>query len=605
MLEATETIRGREMKDQVLDQMELERERGITIKMTPARMKFSFSPDYLNRKTEQKKTQNDTEMDVPRTSGSRPSSSGRVEDYTLNLIDTPGHIDFSYEVSRALKAVEGAVLLVDATQGVQAQTLTTLDIARELDLIIIPAISKIDSPRARIEETVLEVSDLLGCSPDKVIRTSGKTGDGVSELLERIIQDVPPPENPRHDTPQLLVFDFDYSNHQGVIVYTRVFGGSVRAGDDLVFAAGRERFTVKEVGVFTPIPVSRPELGTGEIGYIVTGVKEPGVVSVGDTLCASSGECKPLSGYKQPQPVVWASIFPQDSDNFNLLRRGLERLRLTDSALSFEEMSSPVLGRGFRCGLLGMLHLEIVAERLKREHDVRLVVASPSVTYTVATKDGAEETIYSPARFPDHGRVEEVREPWVDVDIIVPTGDVSRSMQLFFDYEVDVTETSTFGEGRTKFDAHMPLRTLMRGFFDDLKRVTSGYGSISYRLLEETREADVKKLEVLVAEEAVPAFTTVVSSRRVETEAREAVERLYELLPRQLTKTKIQARAGGRIIASKTLPALRKDVTGHLYGGDVTRKRKLLEKQKEGKKRMQKRASADIPHDVFVKMIRR
>jgi GTP-binding protein LepA len=571
LLEATGTVEKRKMRNQVLDQMELERERGITIKMQPVRMEH--------------------ELDGER--------------YILNLIDTPGHIDFSYEVSRALTAVEGVLLLVDATQGVQAQTLTTLGMAQDLGLKILTAVTKIDSPLARVDEVKLEVAEMVGVDPDDVIGVSGKTGEGVSELLDALVRTVPPPAASEPDAPsRSLVFDFEYSNHRGVIVYVRVLDGILRPSDTLEFKIAGESFRALEAGIFTPQETPRTELGAGEIGYIVTGIKEPGVASVGDTIVALGSAVPALSGYQLPRPVIWASIFPESQDDFTALRQALERLRLSDSSLSFEEESSGVLGRGFRCGFLGMLHLEIITERLRREFNLELVVTTPSITYEVTDAAGRVQNIYSPSLFPDHGEIKSIREQWVRLHLITPPEYIDVLMQIFYDHEVIVESTEVFGDGRAAFDARLPLRELMRNFFDDVKRVSSGYASLSYDIEDELQTADVVRLEVLINDEPVPAFSRIVSRRRVEEDARRLVERLAELLPRQLTKTKIQAQAVGRIIASESLSAMRKDVTGYLYGGDITRKMKLREKQKKGKKKMQAHAKADIPPEVFLKIMR-
>ncbi len=575
-LEATGTIEKRKMREQVLDSMELERERGITIKMQPVRM--LWHPDGPGRSEGQR--------------------------YVLHLIDTPGHIDFSYEVSRALTAVEGAVLLIDATQGVQAQTLTTLRSAQALGLVIIPAVSKIDSPLARVAEVKEEVAKLLGISAEEVYECSGRTGEGVEKLLGAVIEKVPPPASGSGGVhPRALVFDFQYSDHQGVIVYLRLFEGGIRKGEKLEFAATGRSFTALDVGTFSPQPLSTGSLATGEIGYIVTGIKEPGLARVGDTVRQALSRTAPLGGYEEPKPVVWASVYPESQDDFPHLRLSLERLRLSDSSLSFEEESSGVLGRGFRCGFLGMLHLEIITERLRREFDLSLVVTTPTITYFVETKDGKRRTVYSPALFPEYGNVAKVWEPMVSAQIVVPSPYLGPVMQLLFEHEAVAESTENFSEERIIVKVVMPLRELMRNFFDRIKTVSSGYASVSYEV-GELRVADVARLDILVAEEPVPAFTRIVSSQRVYEEAVAAVERLYKILPRQMFTTKIQAQALGRILSSKTLSALRKDVTQHMYGGDITRKMKLREKQKKGKKRMQSRGRVNIPEDVFMKMVR-
>ncbi|MFA6256778.1 MAG: translation elongation factor 4 [Candidatus Paceibacterota bacterium] len=571
MLEITHTIEKRKMREQVLDSMELERERGITIKMQPVRMHYA-----LNN-----------------------------EKYILNLIDTPGHIDFSYEVSRALKAVEGSILLVDSTQGVQAQTLTTLAMAREGGLKIIPVLSKIDSPLSRVEEVKEEVVELLGCREEEILLVSGRTGEGVEDLLHAVIKIIPEPRSMHREDNMLraLVFDFKYSNHRGVIVFVRVLDGKVAKGDTLLFAVSGEKFTALEVGTFSPEETSAEFLSQGEIGYIVTGIKKPGIASVGDTITMFKNPLPAFPGYMQPLPVVWASVFPEDADDFPELKLALGKLKLSDSAFSYEEEASGSLGKGFRCGFLGMLHLEIITERLKREFNLKLVITTPSITYEVLLKNGKVEKIYSPYFFPDDGLVETVYEPWVKLKIITPAAYLGGIMQLLFDHEGEIGETDNFGDNRSSVSVTMPLRELMRNFFDELKSASSGYGSISYEI-GEMREANVTRLDLLVADEVVPAFSRVVSRKRAEEEAEDAVEKLANLLPRQMFTLKVQGKALGRIISSRTLSGMKKDVTQHMYGGDITRKMKLREKQKKGKKKMKERGKVNIPQDVFLKMMR-
>jgi GTP-binding protein LepA len=574
MLEITGTIEKRKMQAQVLDSMELERERGITIKMQPVRMKF--------------------------------------KNYILNLIDTPGHIDFSYEVSRALKAVEGSILLVDATQGVQAQTLTTLNMAHESGLTIIPVVSKIDSPLARVIETVKEISELLDCNESEVLKVSGKTGEGVAELLEQVIERVPAPRGgeTRQNSDssnefRSLVFDFQYSNHKGVIVYVRVMSGSVKRGDPLLFKVSHETFNALEVGIFAPDDTPTESLGAGEIGYIVTGIKQPGIASVGDTVASIRDTQAPLAGYMTPRPVVWASVYPESQDDFNGLKMALGRLRLSDSSFTYEEESSGSLGRGFRCGFLGMLHLEIITERLHREFSLNLVVTTPSITYIAELKNGKSVTVYSPSLFPDDHEIKRILEPLVTIKIITPPAYLGALMQSVFEHEGEVKATDNFGENRNALTLVMPLRELMRNFFDEVKSLSSGFASISYEVAE-SREADVVRMDILVADEVVPAFSRVVSRRRAEEEAKAAVEKLHKVLPRQMFTMKIQAKAMGRIISSETLSGMKKDVTQHMYGGDITRKMKLREKQKKGKKKMEAlgKGKVNIPQEVFLKMMR-
>lgn len=568
MLELTGTIEKRNMQEQVLDRMDLERERGITIKMQPVRMNWKCGG----------------------------------KDYVLNLIDTPGHVDFAYEVSRALSAVEGVVLLVDSTQGVEAQTLSVLAVARQLGLVVIPVVSKIDAPHARVEDITSELALLLGCDESDVIGASGKTGLGVNTVLDTIVARVPPPADHAHGV-QGLIFDFGYSDHRGVIVYMRVFGGSIAKGDSLRFVAADADFTALEVGVLTPDESPRDKLTEGEIGYIVTGVKKPGIASVGDTVTTARNPAPLLAGYQSPEPVIWASVYPESQDDLPVLRQSLERLRLSDSSLSYEEESSGVMGKGFRCGFLGMLHLEIIIERLRREFTLELVVTMPTTVYEVTYIDGRVEDVYAPMKFPDDGTSKLVREMWATVSVITPPEYLGGVTQLLYDHEGVVGETETLPDGKTQINADMPLRELMRGFFDRLKSISSGFASLSYTLVG-MRDADVVRLDILVAEEPVPAFSRIVSHRRVQNEAEAMVERLEKLLPRQMFEVKIQAKCGGRIIAARRISAMRKDVTGYLYGGDITRKMKLREKQKRGKKKMLARGKVDIPHDVFLKVVR-
>ncbi len=568
MLEITETVPKRKMKEQVLDSMELERERGITIKMQPVRMSYAVDG----------------------------------KQYILNLIDTPGHIDFSYEVSRALRAVEGSILLVDATQGVQAQTLTTLNMAKEAGLVIVPVISKIDSPLARVEEVKHEIVKLLGVEASDILEVSGRTGEGVENLLGEIVKRVPAPKPDAKEQFQSLIFDFKYSNHRGVIVFVRVMSGTLSKGEKLEFLVAGKSFQALEVGHFSPEEIEARELVAGEIGYIVTGIKEPGIATVGDTVALDKTSV-PLAGYEKAKPVVWASIYPESQDDLTVLKQALMRLRLSDSAFTFEEESSGVLGRGFRVGFLGMLHLEIITERLKREFNIPLIITLPSITYRVVYKNGKKETVYTPSLFPEDYEVQSVEEPWIKATIITPPEYIGVILELLYKHEAELGDTENFGDSRTAISFEMPLRELMRNFFDKLKSATSGFGSISYEFAGE-RDASVTRLDILVADEPVAAFAKVVSRRQVEEEAETLVERLSKVLPRQMFTLKIQGKALGRIISSRTLSGMKKDVTQHMYGGDITRKMKLREKQKKGKKKMRERGKVNIPQDVFIKMMK-
>lgn len=574
LLEVTKTVESRHMKEQVLDSMELERERGITIKMTPVRMAYK-------------------------------SDDGK--DYILNLIDTPGHIDFSYEVSRSLRAVEGTLLLVDSTQGIQAQTLTTLQMAQESHLTIIPVITKIDSPLADVENVQDEIIELLKCDRTEILAVSGKTGEGVKELIEEIIKKVPEPHSEFVDKngnqTRALIFDFEYSNHMGVILYTRVLDGNIKSGDSLLFVQSNHKFIVREVGTFAPAKKEKNSIEAGEIGYIVTGIKEPGVARVGDTVTTSSRPLQAFPGYAEPVPIVFASIYPESQDEFDDLRASLSKLKLSDSSLTFEEESSGALGRGFRCGFLGMLHLEIVTERLRREFDQELVVTTPSITYEVTLKNGEVEMVYTPIHFPDHGHYTSVREPWIVLTIITPHLYVSPLMQLFPPHEADVKDLQDWGHDRIRITLNMPLRELMRNFFNEVKSASSGYASIVYEK-GEMKPADVTRLDVYVAEERVAAFSRVIPEYRAREESEEVVEKLEKILPAELFRVKIQSYVHGKIVASRSIAPMKKDVTGHLYGGDISRKMKLREKQKRGKDRMEREGKVHISHDTFLNMMK-
>ena len=575
MLEITGAIDERQMKEQMLDTMDLERERGITIKMQPVSITY-------------------TKDNVP---------------YTLNLIDTPGHIDFSYEVSRSLRAVEGVVLLIDATQGIQAQTLSVLGYAQDLGLTIIPVLSKIDMAHARIDDISLEVSELLNTPLENIRYVSGKTGEGVRELLDTIIDTIPAPtENPiakdiADDTPRALVFDFSYTSHSGIIAYARIFSGAFTKGDQVRFKQIQTAFSLKDIGTLTPDASPTKSLGTGMIGYFTTGIKEPGVGLVGDTITPTHAKVDAFKGYEAVVPVIWASLYPQDANDYTTLSRVLKELHLSDASFTFEEEWSGILGKGFRCGFLGMLHLEIITEQIRRTVGGELIITTPSTDYTVTTKNGETTIISTPSLFPDTHEIAHIKEPWVAISIITPSTYVPVISQLFAEHEGSVTAIEDVQNQKNIIKAEMPLRELMRNFFDKLKSATSGYASLSYRRIE-NRDANVTRLDVLLAEEPFPAFSNIVSRARGEREARALVETIHKHLPRAMFVIKIQATLDGRIVASKTLSALRKDVTAKLYGGDVTRKMKLREKQKKGKKKMKDRGSVRVPHDVFLKVMK-
>lgn len=583
-LEMTHTVEARNMKPQLLDQMDLERERGITIKMQPVRMDY-----VVNGKS-----------------------------HILNLIDTPGHIDFSYEVSRALAAVEGAVLLVDATQGVQAQTLTNLHIAQKEGLTVIPVVNKIDAADARVPETVRELAELLGCPEDRVSRVSGRTGAGVQELLERVVHEVPSPSVEKEGAYKALIFDSTFESHRGVIAYVRVFSGEIKRGNKAYLMATSASFEVKEVGVFKPFLTPAGALGAGEIGYIVTGVKNPSAVSIGDTVIpasqAADDSLQALSGYARVQPVVWANFYPEQEHDFDALRDALSRLQLNDAAFRFEPESSTALGRSFACGFLGMLHLEIVTERLRREFSLSVVTTSPSIAYEVTKKNGTIEIISSAAKFPSPAEIQSIQEPWILAEIITPERYLGNIITLVDAHEGKVvsSEPLTSGGGafsesaniRMKLFAELPLREIVSDFFDALKSVTAGYASFTYEPVGK-RLAEVERVDIRIAEDAVPALARMVSRAKALTIARSLVGKLKEVLPRQLFQIKIQAVINGRVVASETLAALKKDVTGYLYGGDRTRKMKLWKKQKEGKKRMKSEGKVRIPPEAFLQIMKK
>ncbi|OGL73613.1 elongation factor 4 [Candidatus Uhrbacteria bacterium RIFCSPHIGHO2_02_FULL_57_19] len=571
LLEITGTVEKRKMKEQMLDQMELERERGITIKLAPARMDYN----------------------------------GHV----LNLIDTPGHVDFTYEVSRSLAAVEGAVLLVDATQGVQAQTIANLYLAIEQNLAIIPVVNKIDLPNADVERTRKEIVALVGCEPGDVMLASGKTGAGVPEILEAVVSRVPPPRGKDSSPFRALIFDSTYDEFKGVIAFVRVVDGAIKRGEKIVMRATGAAGEALEVGYFRPQFVTGDSLAAGEIGYVVTGHKEIDTVRVGDTIIAAgAGAVEPLPGYREVKPMVFAGIFPKEGSDFERLREAMLKLRLSDSSLIFEPERSGALGFGFRIGLLGLLHLEIVQERLRREHNLELVVTTPSVAYRVFQTDGRETIIKSPADLPDKTRVLRIEEPWVKLDVVTPKQFLGGVMQLAAGSRGLYVNTEYLGggesDGRAILHFEIPLSSILVDFYDKLKSVSSGFASMNYELLG-YREAEIVRLDVLVAEEPVEALSTLVWEEDAQRIGRNIVERLKESIPKQQFEIKLQAAIGGKIIAAERVPALRKDVLAKLYGGDVTRKMKLLEKQKKGKKKMMGRGSVEIPTEAYLAVLKR
>jgi len=565
-LEITGTIEKRKMKAQVLDSMDLERERGITIKMQPVRMKY--------------------------------------KGYVLNLIDTPGHVDFSYEVSRALFCCEGAILLVDATQGVEAQTLSHFFVARKLGLHCIPVINKIDLPHARVDDVKAELMELGGFEASEIFSVSAKEGTGVAQLLDAIIAKIPPPVSSEKNL-RALVFDSFFESHKGIIASIRVVDGEFARGDELFLKVRGRSFIAKEVGYITPALLAQESLSAGDVGYVVTGIKEPGEVRVGDTIIHEKDKVsrvEALPGYKEPKPVVWASFFPTDQGDFVLLGDALSKLKLNDSSLVFQEKASVVLGRGYECGFLGTLHLEITAERLKREFNVEFIVTHPSVSYRII-RGGETVFISSASAFPRRHERDRVEELWMRLEIISPREylqDIVRTAEAF---EGLIGDIKVLGESRLLANALIPLRQMVSGFFDALKSATRGYASFSYEE-REWRASDLARLDLLVQGERVEALSKVIRSADAEREARRVVEKVKSALPRELFQVKIQGEIEGRILASESISALRKDVTGYLYGGDRSRKMKLWKKQKEGKKRLKEHGKVMIDPSTYLKLLK-
>lgn len=608
-LELTGTVEKRKMQEQYLDTMELERERGITIKLQPVRMKYK------------PKTNDQKQITENRESLVRSNESSNLEqEFILNLIDTPGHVDFSYEVSRSLAAVEGAILLVDASKGIQAQTLANLSLAQKQGLKIIPVINKIDLPNARTEQIREELSSLLLIEPEDILGISAKSGMNVDKVLERVIQDIPPPVV-KENVLKCLIFDSTFDAYKGVIAYVRVFGGSLRREEKVLAYATGAKADVIEVGYFSPALKVSDSISAGEIGYIATGLKDPGQIRVGDTITTvnikqitidpktnesqvSSQKFEPLAGYKEAKPMVFASFFPENADDYDDLRDALGKLKLTDAALIYEPESSTGLGRGFRVGFLGMLHVEIISERLKREFGLNLIVSSPSVEYTIKLKGKDDVKIRSASMLPDPSGIESISEPVVALEIISPASYLGSVMELIATFRNNYVATEYLGKDTVVLKYEMPLAEIITDFYDKLKSVSSGYASMSYEL-SGSKPNDLVKLDILLAGDIVEPFSRIVPREKAFFEGRAMVAKLKDIVPPQWFLVAIQAAIGGKIIARETIKARRKDVTGYLYGGDVTRKKKLLEKQKRGKERMRESGKVNLPQDVFLKMLKR
>lgn len=602
LLELTGTVEKRKMKDQILDQMDLERERGITIKLTPVRMTYNYK------------------------ASSAKSKGKNIEEgeYILNLIDTPGHVDFTYEVSRSLAAVEGALLVVDASQGIQAQTLANLYLAMEQGLEIIPVINKIDLPAADVAKTSQEIIDLIGCGKEEILLVSAKTGLGVDKILETIVEKVPPPKGDSQKNLQALIFDSKFDDYKGVLAYVRVVNGEIKPGQAVYFIGSQSSSEVIEVGYFHPEMKKTEGLKVGEIGYLATGLKKIADCKVGDTITnfdenESNYKQFSLPGYREVKPMVYAGIFCKEGNEYQHLRDSLNKLKLTDASLSYEPEASPALGYGFRCGFLGLLHLEIIQERLKREYALDLVVTVPSVAYKVkgqkakGKSDDEYFIIHSPQEMPNAGEIEEVQEPWVKADIVSPKEYLGSIMTLVQEKRGVYKNTEYLSSDSVILHYELPLSSILVDFYDKLKSASRGYATLNYEFIG-YKKAEVEKMDILVAEEPVEALATIVYKDQSYQVGRQVVESLKDVLPRQMFEVKIQAclgyqdsgkNAGGKIIASARIPAMRKDVTAKLYGGDVTRKRKLLEKQKKGKKKMRSLGKVDIPPEAYLAVLKR
>jgi len=612
-LELTGTISSKKMRPQFLDMMDLERERGITIKMQPIRMEYRVSNlESRIRKKEFKSNPSGSPLRVQQKQPFGESASRPAKFYILNLIDTPGHVDFSYEVSRSLAAVEGAILLVDATKGIQAQTLANLELARRQKLVIIPVVNKIDLPHADIEKTSEELANLLKINKDKIIKISAKIGTNIKQVFEAVVKDIPPPEKDNlQKSFRALIFDSKYDPYKGIIAYVRVIDGEIEKNKKIKLLAAEALADAKEVGYFIPELSSQNKLSAGEIGYIATGIKEPGKVRVGDTIIKSKiknqkskiADAPPLRGYQEPKPMVFASLYPENPDDFDLLKDALSKLKLSDPSLIFEPETKEALGRGFRCGFLGTLHTEIVSDRLLREFNLNLIISTPSVVYRIIDKKGKEKLIYSAVDWPETSQTERFEEPWVFLEVITPVKYIGKVSEILKNLRGNYIETKYLGAERVILIYELPLREILVNLYDKIKSVSQGYASMNYKVLD-FRTADLVKMEVLIAGEKREAFSKIVPKDKAFQEGKKLVKKLKETLPPQQFSVALQAVVGGKIIARETIKARRKDVTAPLYGGDITRKRKLLEKQKKGKKKLKGKGKVRIPPDVFLKIFR-
>jgi GTP-binding protein LepA len=571
LLELTKTIPQRQMQEQVLDAMELERERGITIKAHPVTMYYEADDG---------------------------------NSYQINFIDTPGHVDFTYEVSRSLSACEGALLVVDAVQGVQAQSLANVHLAVERGLEILPVINKIDLPAADVETVKQQIEDVIGLDTSNTILCSAKTGAGIKEILEQILFTVPPPKPPQDDTIRALVFDSHYDPYRGVMVYVRIISGEIGKKTQIQMMATGKNFEVLEVGVFSPNEKPVDLLRPGEVGYILANIKNTSDVKIGDTITTTKNPAsEPLPGFRNISPVVYAGIYPVDSSDFEIVRDALVKLQLNDSALHVEQESSMALGFGFRCGFLGLLHLEIVFERLQREFNLDIITTAPSVVYKITFTDGKEINIDNVAHYPDPTYIEYIQEPWVKSHIMAPSEYLGAIMSLGMEKRGELIKTETMDSKRLLLTYRFPLNEIITDFNDKLKSVTRGYGSFDYEF-EKYEIGDIVKLEIRVNEEPVDAFSCLVHRTKAEARGRAICEKLVEVIPMQQFKVPVQAAIGGKVIARETIRAITKNVTAKCYGGDITRKRKLWEKQKAGKKRMKEIGKVNIPQSAFMEVLK-
>ncbi len=571
LLEHTKTIEKRQMKEQLLDAMDLEREKGITIKCHPVTMNFT-APDG--------------------------------KQYILNLIDTPGHVDFAYEVSRSLAACEGAVLLIDASQGVEAQTVANATLAMNQGLEIVPVINKVDLPSARPEEARRQVEDILTIPAQDAVLASGKSGIGIDEIFAAIIKRVPAPRWSEYPHHRALVFDSLFDSYKGVISYVRVFSGTFKAGQTIELMYNGVRSVIKEVGIFSPKMKPQDELGPGSVGYIVINIREVADVKVGDTITLASDPAKePVPGFKEVSPMVFSGIYPLDTADYEKLKTSLAKLAINDSSLTYTAESSSALGFGFRCGFLGLLHMEIVQERLRREYDLDILSTYPSVVYKVYTTDGVEHILDNPVVMPDPSAIEHIEEPTIRAHIHIPGTSIGDMLTLVQEKRGVCERTETIDGDRVVLVCLLPLNEILVDFNDRMKSITRGYGSMDYELGEYVT-SDLVKMDIRVNEEPVDAFSSIVHASKAEGRGRNLCERLKELLPRQLFKIAIQAAVGSKVIARETIGSVGKDVTAKCYGGDISRKRKLLDKQKEGKKRMKQIGKVDIPQEAFIKILK-